>query len=54
MQETKLYQFLSTLSPVEMNRLSRYLESPYFNRNDKLLKIYYSLKHTSGPKMDQN
>lgn len=44
MQETKLYQFLSTLSPVEMNRLSRYLESPYFNRNDKLLKIYYSLE----------
>lgn len=27
-----------------MNRLSRYLESPYFNRNDKLLKIYYSLE----------
>ncbi len=35
---------METLSPVELNRLSRYLESPYFNRNEKLLKIYYAIE----------
>lgn len=35
---------METLSPVEMNRLTKFLESPYFNKNEKLLKIYYSVE----------
>lgn len=44
MKETKIYLFLSSLTAVQLNRLTRYLESPYFNRNEKLLKIYYRLE----------
>ncbi|MCC6815599.1 MAG: hypothetical protein IT267_04215 [Saprospiraceae bacterium] len=44
MKDTKFYQFMKTLSPVEMNRLSKFLESPYFNKNEKLLKIYYAVE----------
>lgn len=44
MRDSKIYHFLESLGPVQLNRLSRYLESPYFNRNEKLLKIYYTLE----------
>lgn len=44
MTESKIYHFVASLSPVQINRLSRYLESPYFNRNDKLLAIYYKIE----------
>ncbi len=44
MKETKFYQFMSSLSPVEMNRLTKFMESPYFNKNEKLLKIYYAVE----------
>ncbi|MEP7197300.1 MAG: hypothetical protein ABI851_12335 [Saprospiraceae bacterium] len=41
---------METLSPVQLNRLSRYLESPYFNKNEKLLKIYYAIEgHIRDP-----
>ncbi len=35
---------METLTPVQMNRLSKFLESPYFNKNEKLLKIYYAVE----------
>jgi len=44
MIESKIYHFVASLSPVQINRLSRYLESPYFNRSDKLLAIYYRIE----------
>ncbi|MBK9272625.1 MAG: hypothetical protein IPM48_13640 [Saprospiraceae bacterium] len=44
MTESKIYHFVSSLSSVQLNRLSRYLESPYFNRNEKLLTIYYRIE----------
>lgn len=45
MKDTKIYHFLSGLSKTELNRLSKYLESPYFNRNEILLTIYYQLEN---------
>lgn len=44
MKDTKVYHFLSGLTKTELNRLSKYLESPYFNRNEVLLTIYYQLE----------
>ncbi|MBK8244703.1 MAG: hypothetical protein IPK88_14840 [Saprospiraceae bacterium] len=44
MKDTKVYHFLSGLTKTELNRLSKYLESPYFNRNEILLTIYYQLE----------
>lgn len=44
MKDTKVYHFLSGLTKTELNRLSKYLESPYFNRNEILLSIYYKLE----------
>jgi|JI10StandDraft_1071094.scaffolds.fasta_scaffold03292_6 hypothetical protein len=56
MKETKIYLFLSSLTAVQLNRLTRYLESPYFNRNEKLLKIYYRLEALvrEGAELDVN
>jgi hypothetical protein len=40
MIETKLYQSLESLNIYELNRLSRYLNSPYFNRNQKIIQFF--------------
>lgn len=50
MLKSKLIRLFISLSKKECNEFGRYLKTPYFNRNDKLVKLYNYLKiHTSKP-----
>ena len=40
----KLLEVLRCLSAVELNRLEKFLASPYFNTNDRLLQLFLFLK----------
>ncbi len=40
MRETKLYNTLKQLNGYEMNRLHRFILSPYFNRNDATIRLF--------------
>src|SRR5210317_1819241 len=48
MQETKVYNVLTKFSAYELNRLQKFVESPYFNKNENcillLLLIRKSIK----------
>ncbi|MDQ3142392.1 MAG: hypothetical protein M3Q56_09130 [Bacteroidota bacterium] len=44
MKETKVYALLSSLTVIELNRFRRFLESPYFNRNEQILALFYALE----------
>lgn len=41
MRNTKIYQVLSQFSPVEQNRLKKYVQSPFFNANEKLTNLLH-------------
>ena len=55
MCDTKLFTVLQVFNVYELNRLSRFIASPYFNRNEKLSTIYYvveaSLRSQEGAKL---
>ncbi len=40
MRESKLYKAIIQLSGHELNRLHRFILSPYFNRNDSLIQPF--------------
>ncbi|MEY3367292.1 MAG: hypothetical protein RI973_447 [Bacteroidota bacterium] len=40
MQSSKLYSILYNFDKYEQNRLKKFLQSPYFNRNESLVKIF--------------
>src|ERR1700677_784844 len=40
MAETKLHSILNTLTVYELNRLAKFLCSPYFNEDEKLIKCF--------------
>lgn len=40
MQNTKLFQLLQTLSVYELNRFGKFLRSPYFNEDERLVKLF--------------
>lgn len=40
MRDTKLYKALVQLSGHELNRLFRFVVSPYFNRNESIIKLF--------------
>jgi len=40
MRETKLYKALIQLNGRELNRLHRFVTSPYFNRNEAIVKLF--------------
>jgi len=42
MRSTKLFQVLSTFDVYELNRLRKFMHSPYFNSSDKL-QVFYDL-----------
>ena len=44
MRETKLYKALVQLSRTELNRLQRFIISPYFNRNAAIIKLFEWIK----------
>lgn len=44
MNDTKLFQSLSTLNVYELNRFNKYLFSPYFNRNEHYRKFFSLLE----------
>ena len=43
-RRTKLVQLLSVLSPLEIKRFKKFLESPFHNNNEQLLKLFLLLK----------
>lgn len=40
MENSKLYSTLNTFDKYEQNRIRKFLESPYFNRNEALIKLF--------------
>ena len=44
MRESKLYKAIIQLSGHELNRLHRFILSPYFNRNDSLINLFELIK----------
>ena len=44
MRQSKLYQAIIRLSGHELNRLHRFILSPYFNRNDAILHLFEWIK----------
>ena len=44
MREGKLYQSIIQLTGHELNRLQRFLQSPYFNRNESIIKLFEWIK----------
>lgn len=44
MREGKLYQAIIQLNGHEMNRLHRFILSPYFNRNDATINLFEWIK----------
>jgi len=44
MRETKLYSTLVQLDGFELNRLHRFILSPYFNRNDAIIRLFEWVK----------
>jgi hypothetical protein len=40
MLNTKLFQLLQTLNVYEMNRFSKFLTSPYFNKDERLIRLF--------------
>lgn len=40
MKDSKLYQTLSTFDVYELNRLKKFVDSPYFNSNDKISHLF--------------
>ncbi len=45
MREGKLYQTISELTGHELNRLHRFILSPFFNRNESLIKLFEWIKN---------
>lgn len=43
MRDSKLYQSLETLNVYELNRFGKFLNSPYFNRNQRMLVLFEQL-----------
>ena len=52
MYNSKLIQLLQTLSKVELNRFSDYVSSPYFNKNEQIIKLLEVLTELY-PKYDE-
>lgn len=44
MKETKLSEILQKLTKIEFRNLEEFLLSPFFNKNQNILKLYYILK----------
>ena len=44
MREGKLYQAIIRLKGHDLNRLQRFLQSPYFNRNESIIKLFEWIK----------
>jgi len=44
MREGKLYQTILELTGHELNRLHRFIQSPFFNRNESLIKLFEWIK----------
>jgi len=44
MREGKLYQAIIQLKGHDLNRLQRFLQSPYFNRNESIIKLFDWIK----------
>jgi len=40
MTETKLFQLLQTLNVYELNRFGKFLRSPYFNEDERLIQLF--------------
>lgn len=38
--DNKIYSILSTFSKIEMNRVEKYIHSPYFNRNEVITQLF--------------
>lgn len=45
MREGKLYQTILELTGHELNRLHRFIQSPFFNRNESLIKLFEWIKN---------
>ena len=39
MNDSKLFQLLRTLNVYELNRFGKFLRSPYFNEDERLMKL---------------
>ena len=44
MKKTKLLQVLQTLSPAEFKRFNKFVQSPFYNTNPSVIKLYKVLK----------
>lgn len=57
MQDTKLHILLSRMSIYELNRLTKFLDSPYHNEDERLIKLYAYLlpfyKKDEAEKLDR-
>ena len=37
--DLKVFEFMSSLSTIELNRFKKFVESPYFNVNNSVIKL---------------
>ncbi len=44
MQQSRLIKLLSTLSSAEMRRFEEFLRSPYFNKSDKIIRLFEQIR----------
>ena len=51
MRKTKLLQVLKTLSPTEFKRFDKFVQSPFYNTNPSVIKLYKVLK-SAHPNFD--
>lgn len=48
----KLLSIINTFSKVELNRLKKYIKSPYFNKNEDILNLFQQLERIVSSKRD--
>ena len=44
MRQSKLFQVIEQLDGYELNRLHRFIISPYFNRNESIMRLFEFVK----------
>ncbi len=50
----KLFSILSRFSKIELNRFKKYLLSPYFNKNETLIQLFYQIEKRLLSKKEVN
>lgn len=51
MNDTKVYRVLESFSQVQLNRFSKFIQSPYFNSNERITKLFFEIKSSFNGKL---